>query len=169
MSYSPKLSGANATRRPPIHPAPCQVPPGFFDSVQDSGPSSTTRRLHPDPSLHRLRNAFALSWGSRPRMLLARITQRFHRSKSNADEHVELQQRTGPSTSSRPSPPVVEVPALDDKKALYVALPPERTSDKVKRIDTSKWWVRVVLFLCCVPSSTDHSPHTDGAQHHPST
>ncbi|KAG1858584.1 cell morphogenesis N-terminal-domain-containing protein [Suillus tomentosus] len=61
-------------------------------------------------------NAFALSLGSRPRALLARLTQSFHCSEPNADERVELQQRTGPSPFSRPSPPVVEVPALDDKK-----------------------------------------------------
>ncbi|KAG1901918.1 WD40-repeat-containing domain protein [Suillus fuscotomentosus] len=148
------LSDANATRRPPIRPAPRRVPQGFFDNVQDSGPSSTT---HADPSPHRLRSAFALSWRPRPRALLVRLTQRFHRSQSNADEHVELQQRTGPSTSSRSSPPVVEVPALDDKKALYVARPPERASDKAKRVDTSKWWARVVLFLCCVSPSNDGS------------
>jgi len=142
------------------------VPPGFFDNVQVPDPSYTT---HPDPSLHRLRNAFALSWGSRPRALLARLTQRFHRPQPNADEDVELQQRTGPSTSSRASPPVVEVPALDDKKALYVARRPERASDKAKRIDNSKRWVRIILFLCCASPGTNHSLHTDGTQHHPST
>ncbi|KAG1854319.1 hypothetical protein C8R48DRAFT_763687 [Suillus tomentosus] len=152
MPHTQKLSDANATRRPPIRPAPRRVPQGFFDNVQASGPSSTT---HPDPSLHRLRNAFALSWGSRPRALLADLPSLFHRSQPNTDEHVELQQRIGPSTSSRRSPPVVDVPALDDKKALYVARRPERASDKAKRVDTSKWWARVVLFLCCVSPSND--------------
>ncbi|KAG1854313.1 hypothetical protein C8R48DRAFT_675556 [Suillus tomentosus] len=127
---------ANAMRRPPTRPAPHRVPQGFFDNVQDSGPSSTT---HPDPSLHRLRNAFALSWGSRPRALLAGLPSLFHHSQPNTDEHVELQQRPlGPGTSSRRSPPIVDVPALDDKKALYVARPPERASNKAKRVDKSK-------------------------------
>ncbi|KAG1901919.1 uncharacterized protein F5891DRAFT_979044 [Suillus fuscotomentosus] len=137
---------ANATRRPPIRPAPRRVPQGFFDDVQYSGPSSTT---HPDPPLHRLRNAFALSWGSHPRALLAGIPSLFHRSPPNTDEPNEPQQRPrGPGTSSRRSPPVVDVPALDDKKALYVSRRPERAGDKAKRVDTSKWWARVVLFLC---------------------
>ncbi|KAG2101366.1 WD40-repeat-containing domain protein [Suillus discolor] len=150
-----KLSGANATRRPPIRPAPRQVPPGFFDNVQGSGPSSTTRRLHPDPSLHRGRSAFALSWGSRPRALLAGLSSPFHRSPPNTDVLDEPQQRPlGPGTSSRRSPSV-DVPALDDKKALYVARRPERASDKAKRVDTSKWWARVVLFLCCASPSND--------------
>ncbi|KAG2082778.1 uncharacterized protein F5147DRAFT_783172 [Suillus discolor] len=120
--------------------------------MSNSGPSSTT---HPDPSLHCLRNAFALSWGSRPRVLLTGLPSLFHRSQPNTDEHVELQQRIGLSTSSRPSPPVVDIPALDDKKALYVTRPPERASDKAKRVDTSKWWARVVLFLCCLSPSND--------------
>ncbi|KAG1790805.1 uncharacterized protein HD556DRAFT_1310350 [Suillus plorans] len=90
-------------------------------------------------------------------------------SQPNADEHVELQQHTGPSTFSRPSPPVVKVPALDDKKALYVARQPEQASDKAKHIDNSKWWIRIVLFLCCISPGTNHSPHSDGAQHRPST
>ncbi|KAG2341135.1 WD40 repeat-like protein [Suillus weaverae] len=144
---------ANATRRP----APRQVPLGFFDNVQDNGPSSTTRRLHPDPSPHRRRRTLALSWGSHPRALLARLPQLFHRSQPNAGDSVELQQRPEPSAFSRRSPPVVEVPALDDKKALYTARRPERASDKAKRIKNPKWWARVVLFLCCVSPSTDDS------------
>ncbi|KAG1806090.1 uncharacterized protein BJ212DRAFT_1303752 [Suillus subaureus] len=47
--------------------------------------------------------------------------------------------------SSHRSPPVVEVPALDDKKALYTARRPERASDKAKRIKNPKWWARVYL------------------------
>ncbi|KAG1901916.1 uncharacterized protein F5891DRAFT_1172340, partial [Suillus fuscotomentosus] len=147
------VSDANATRRPPIRPAPRQVPQGFFDNVQGGSPSSTT---HPDPPLHRLRNAFALSWGSRPRALLAGLPSLFHRSPPNTDELNELQQRPlGPGTSSRRSPPVVDVPALDDKKALYVARRPERARDKAKCVDNSKWWARAVLFLCCASSSND--------------
>ncbi|KAG1854356.1 hypothetical protein C8R48DRAFT_763706 [Suillus tomentosus] len=155
-THNRKLSGANATRRPPIRPVPCQVPPGFFDNVQDGGPSSDTHRLHPDPSLHRRRSAFAPSWVLRPRELLARLPSLFHRSPPDTDEPNEPQQHPlGPGTSSRRSPPVVNVPALDDKKALYVARPPERASDKAKRVDNSKWWARVVLFLCCLSPSND--------------
>ncbi|KAG1854320.1 hypothetical protein C8R48DRAFT_675562 [Suillus tomentosus] len=139
MSHTRKLSDANATRRPPIRPAPRRVPQGFFDNVQDRGSSSTT---HPNPSLHRLRNPFALSWGSRPRALLAGLPSLFHRFPPNTDELDEPQQRPrGPGTSSHRSPPVVDVPALDDKKALYVSRRPERASDKAKRVDTSKWWL----------------------------
>jgi hypothetical protein len=62
-----------------------------------------------------------------------------------------------------------------------------------KRIKNPKWWVRVVLFICCVSPGTNDGPGTndnpganispgtnntpginnslgtDGAQHHPST
>ncbi|KAG2341130.1 hypothetical protein BDR05DRAFT_1002033, partial [Suillus weaverae] len=117
--------------------------------------SSTTSRLHPDSSLRRRLRAFAPSWGSPSRALLARLPQLFRRSQPTAGVLVELQQRPGPSASSRRSPPVVEVPALDDKKALYTARRPERASDKAKRIKNPKWWARVVLFLCCASPSTD--------------
>ncbi|KAG1871373.1 hypothetical protein DFJ58DRAFT_763586 [Suillus subalutaceus] len=148
------LSGANATRRPPIHPVPRQLPAGFFDDVQGRDPSSITRHLHPDTSLHRRRRTFALSWGPRPRAFLARLPRLFRRSQTNVDEPIKSQRRPVPSTSSRRSPPVVEVPALDDKKALYTARRPERASDKAKRIKNPKWWARIVLFLCCASPST---------------
>jgi WD40 repeat protein len=141
------LSGANATRRPPIRPAPRQVPAGFFDDVQGSD--------SPPATSHRRRRTLALSWRSRPRALLARLPQLFRRSQTNADEPIELQQRSGPSNPSRRSPPVVDVPALDDKKALYTAPPRERVIDKAKRIENPTWWARVVLFICCVSPSTD--------------
>ncbi|KAG2039703.1 hypothetical protein BDR03DRAFT_950957 [Suillus americanus] len=146
---------ANATRRPAIHPFPRRVPEGFFDDVQCHGPFSTTRHLHPDLSLHRRRRAFALSWGSHPRALLTRLPQLFRRSQPNSNEPIKSQRRSGPSTPPRRCPPVVEVPALDDKKALYTARRPERASDKAKRIKNPKWWARVVLFLCCASPSTD--------------
>ncbi|KAG1787027.1 WD40-repeat-containing domain protein [Suillus plorans] len=153
-----KLSDANATQRQPIRPAPRQVPPGFFDNVQDGGLSSNTRHLHPDPSSHRRRRAFPPSWVSRPRELLARLPSLFHHSPPNTNGLSEPQQHPlGPGTSSRRSPPVVDVPALDDKKALYVSRRPERASDKAKRVDNSKWWARVVLFLCCVSPPNDDS------------
>ncbi|KAG2741832.1 WD40 repeat-like protein [Suillus brevipes Sb2] len=136
---------ANATRRPPIRLTPRQVPQGFFDGVQNSHPPSPQPRRRP----------FASSWGLRPRALLARLPQPFHRSQHNADEPTELQQRPGPSTSPRRIPSIVEVPALDDKKALYVARRPETASEMAKRIKNPKWWVRVVLFICCASPSTD--------------
>ncbi|KAG2739704.1 hypothetical protein P692DRAFT_20754959, partial [Suillus brevipes Sb2] len=136
---------ANATRRPPICLTPRQVPQGFFDGMQNSDPPSPQPRRRP----------FAPSWGLRPRALLARLPQPFHRSQPNADEPTELQQRPGPSTSPRRIPSIVEVPALDDKKALYVARRPETASEMTKRIKNPKWWVRVVLFICCVSPSTD--------------
>ncbi|KAG1739339.1 WD40-repeat-containing domain protein [Suillus lakei] len=130
---------ASATRCPAPHRLP-----GFFNDVQERDlPPSITRRLHHNPSVHSRRSAFAPSWGSRPRALLARIPPLFHRSKPNTDEPVEFQQHPGPTTSSRRSPPVVEVAAQDDKKALYVA--PRKTAgktagDKAKGIKNPKWW-----------------------------
>ncbi|KAG1895698.1 uncharacterized protein F5891DRAFT_1193869 [Suillus fuscotomentosus] len=127
----------------------------LFDNVQDGGPSSNTHCLHPDPSLHCRCSAFAPPWGSRPHALLVRLTQCFHHFQSNAHEDIKLQQHTGPGTFSCSSPPIVDVPALDDKKALYIAWQPERASDKAKRVDNSKWWAHVMLFLCCVSPSND--------------
>lgn len=169
-------------------PAPRQVPPDFFDNVQDRDPvryhhspavllnfvSSVLHYRPSDPSLHRRRRVFAPSLGSGPRTL-TRLTHFLRRSQPKVDEPTELQQRPGPSTSSHRSPPVVEVPALDDKKvrfagdmfpmagvsnfykALYTARRPERATDKAKRIKNLKLWVRVVLFVCCVPPPTDDS------------
>ncbi|KAG2097986.1 uncharacterized protein F5147DRAFT_777848 [Suillus discolor] len=126
MSHTHKLSGANATRRPPIRPAPCQVHQAFSKTCKTvTGPSSNPRRLHPDSSLRRRRSAFATSWVSRPRALLALLPSLFHRSRPNTDEPNEPQQHPlGPGTSSRRSPPVVDAPTLDDKKALYVTRRP---------------------------------------------
>ncbi|KIK41272.1 hypothetical protein CY34DRAFT_13159 [Suillus luteus UH-Slu-Lm8-n1] len=143
-SHKP-LSGANAPR--PILPTPRRVSQGFFDGVQNSDP----------PTLKRRRRSSTPSWGLHPRVLLTRLPQLFNRSQPNVDEPIELQKRPGPSTSPRPRPPVVEVPARDDKKALYVARPPETASKVAKRIKNPKWWVRVVLFLCCASPSADDS------------
>ncbi|KAG1725300.1 hypothetical protein EDD22DRAFT_961653 [Suillus occidentalis] len=103
----------------------------FISSVLHYRPS--------DPSLHRRRRVFAPSLGSGPRTL-ARLTHFLRRSQPKVDEPTELQQRPGPSTSSHCSPPIVEVPALDDKKALYTAWRPERAIDKAKRIKNLKLW-----------------------------
>jgi hypothetical protein len=86
------------------------VPQGFFDGVQNHYP--------PSPQLRR--RSLVPSWGLRPRALLARLPQPFHRSQPNADESTELQQRPGPSTSPRRIPPIVEVPCIDDKKVCLV-------------------------------------------------
>ncbi|KAG2745914.1 hypothetical protein P692DRAFT_201807506 [Suillus brevipes Sb2] len=128
-SHKP-LSDANATRRPPIRPTPRQVPQGFFDGVETRDP----------PSLQHCRRSSVPSWGSSPRALLARLRQPFHHSQPNVDESTELQQRPGPSTSPHRMPSVVEVPALDDKKALYTARRPETASEMAKRIKNPKWW-----------------------------
>ncbi|KIK41248.1 hypothetical protein CY34DRAFT_219187 [Suillus luteus UH-Slu-Lm8-n1] len=122
------LSDANAPRPPPIFPTPRRVPQGFFDGVQNSDPPSPQRR----------RRFFAPSWGLHPRALLARLPRPFHRSQPNVDEPTELQQRPGPSTSPRRIPPIVEVPSIDDKKALYVARRPETASEMAKRIKNPK-------------------------------
>jgi D-alanyl-lipoteichoic acid acyltransferase DltB (MBOAT superfamily) len=42
-------------------------------------------------------------------------------------------------------------------QALYTARRPETASEMAKRIKNPKWWVRVVLFLCCASPSADDS------------
>ncbi|KAG1848145.1 hypothetical protein C8R48DRAFT_677349 [Suillus tomentosus] len=113
MSHPYKSSsGANAKRRPAItnRPPLRQVSSGFFDKVQDRSPL---------PSL-----------GSRPRAPLVHFPSLLRRLLPNIDEPKEPQQCPRPGISSRRSPPVVDVPALDDKKAVYVALRPARASGK---------------------------------------
>ncbi|KAG1752796.1 hypothetical protein EDB19DRAFT_967082 [Suillus lakei] len=46
-------------------------------------------------------------------------------------------------------------------QTLYVSPPQETASDKAKRIKNPEWWVRMVLFLCCVSPGTDDSPGTN--------
>ncbi|KAG2745940.1 hypothetical protein P692DRAFT_201792574, partial [Suillus brevipes Sb2] len=81
---------------------PRRVPQGFFDGVQNRDPPSPQRR----------RRSFVPSWGLRPRALLARLPQPFHRSQPHADEPIELLRRPEHSTSPRHRPSFVEVPAL---------------------------------------------------------
>jgi hypothetical protein len=110
------------------------VPQGFFDGVQNSDPPSTQRR----------RRSFVPSWELHLRALLARLPQPFHRSQPNADEPTELQQRPGPSTSPRRSPPIVEVPCIDDKKVRLFGV-------------CSGWLVSQVLHtgtVCCLAAET---------------
>ncbi|KAG2365397.1 hypothetical protein BDR07DRAFT_1398995 [Suillus spraguei] len=76
----------------------------------------------------------------------------------NIDDATELQQLPKLSTAVYRSPSVVEIAAVHDKQALYVARRPERASDKAKRIKDPSRWTRFVLFICCV--STQHT--TDG-------
>lgn len=144
------LSGAYVTRRPTIRPPPHQVPPGFFDGDQDCGPSLTSSRPYPDPSLHRSRSSFVPSQESRA--LISRFPSLFRRSPPNTNEPFKPQQFPGSSTSSRCGP------ALHEKKELYVTWRPERASDKGTRIKNPTLWARVGLFLCCVSPST-HDDH----------
>ncbi|KAG0694555.1 WD40-repeat-containing domain protein [Suillus ampliporus] len=136
---------------------PSGLPQRFFDDAPNRVRSSATGHLHPHPSAHRRRGALASSSGSGPHTLLGRLPFPFRRSKSNAAEATELQQHPRRGTSSHHSPGIVDVAAIRDKQALYVARRPETASDKAKRIKNPKWWVRVVLFLCCVSPATDDS------------
>lgn len=141
------------------HRAPRRIPRGFFDGVvQDSVDSPATRHLHPHPSVRRRRSSLAPSSGFRPHTLLAHVLSLFRRRQPNTGEATELQQLSRSSTSVYRSPGAVEIAAVRDKKALYVARRPERASDKAKRIKNPSRWTRFVLFICCV--STQHT--TDG-------
>ncbi|KAG1735981.1 hypothetical protein EDB19DRAFT_1056845 [Suillus lakei] len=80
---------------------------------------------------------------------LGRLSSLF-RSPPDTNEAIELRQLSRPTVSSRCSPHVVEVAAMRDKQALYVARRPETANEKARRIKNPKPWVRVVLFLCCV-------------------
>lgn len=137
----------NTTQRP----VPLQLP-GLLDDLQDYDPFPNDSSLNPNSFVHRRRSAFAPFLESR--RLQACLPSLFHPSLPDADDLIELQQRTSPSTSFIRSPRVVEVAAQQDNQVLHVARRPERASDKAKRIKNSIWWNRFVLFLCCV----SHSP-----------
>lgn len=93
---------------------------------------------------------------SLPDTLLGRLSSLFH-SPPDTNEAIELRQLPRPTISSHQCHPhVVEVSAMRDKEALYVARRPETASEKARRIKNPKPWVRVVLFLCCVSPGTDN-------------
>jgi len=149
-SFSDAL--ANATQRP----APLQLP-GLLEDLQECDPFSTSDSLYPRPFVHRRRSTFAPFRESRPRTLQVRLPPLFHPSQPDVDDSIELQQRSGLSTSSSRTH-VVEVAAQQDNQVLYVARPPERASDKEKRIKNLTWWNRFILVLFCA----SHSP-VDGS------
>ncbi|KAJ8591576.1 WD40 repeat-like protein [Rhizopogon salebrosus TDB-379] len=68
----------------------------------------------------------------------------------NTDESIELQQPPPRSAVSGHSPHAIDVAAVRDKEALYVARRPERTSEQATRIENPTWWTRCILFICCV-------------------
>ncbi|KAG1901948.1 uncharacterized protein F5891DRAFT_979067 [Suillus fuscotomentosus] len=138
-SFSDAL--ANATQRP----APLQLP-GLLEDLQDCDSFPTSNSLHPRPFVHRRRSAFAPFRESRPRTLQVRLSPLFYPTLPDVDDPIELQQRSGLSTSSSRTR-VVEVAAQQDNQVLHVARPPERASDKEKRIKNLTWWNRLILVL----------------------
>ncbi|KAG2341469.1 hypothetical protein BDR05DRAFT_965150 [Suillus weaverae] len=83
--------------------------------------SSTTRGTHSHSSGRRTVSPF--SWS--PRALLGRLSSPF-RGSTNDGEATELHQRQRRTIFSRRRPPVVEVAAVQDKQALFVARRPEQ-------------------------------------------
>jgi WD40 repeat protein len=134
-----------------MHRAPRRIPRGFFDDVvQDRVDSFDTSHLHPHPSVHHHRGSLAPSSGFLPHTLLTHVLSLFRHHQPNPDGATELQQLPRSSTTVFHSPDAVEIAAVRDKKALYVARRPERASDKAKRIKNPSRWTRFVLFICCV-------------------
>ncbi|KAG2745917.1 hypothetical protein P692DRAFT_201807508 [Suillus brevipes Sb2] len=75
-----------------------------------------------------------------------------------------IRQRPGPSsTSPRRIPPIVEVPCIDDKKALYVARRPETASEMAKRIKNPKWWRPPIRIQ--IAYAADHGHNAGGEKH----
>ncbi|OJA11286.1 hypothetical protein AZE42_05692 [Rhizopogon vesiculosus] len=81
---------------------------------------------------------------------------------------MELPHNPGPTISQHQhSPSPVEVAAVRDKQALYVARRPEPVSEQVKRTKKLTWWSRCILFICCVSTAgvgTDGTHDSSGAQ-----
>lgn len=168
------LKDSDATGRPPIQ-ASRIVQPGFFDSAQ-SFEGRGTHTLSPTHGPRSISPSFSAS----PRELLERLLSFFHHSHSNAGGGTELQQRQSRSIFSR-SPRIVEVAAVQDRKALYVAprprpqqqsqshvqgptsqSQPTATSTSTTTVQVSATtaqsppvplWARFVLFICCASPS----------------
>ncbi|KAG1797756.1 uncharacterized protein HD556DRAFT_1355098 [Suillus plorans] len=93
--------------------------------------------------------------GLRPDALIDRLSS-FFRSQPHNDEEIELPQRPR-------RPHVVEVAAVRDRQALYVA-PRPRPRPRTQPNGTAThaqsqpitWWAHVVLFLCCVSLQHTH-------------
>lgn len=100
----------------------------FFDDTPDGDYSSAPRNHNSSARHHR--GPFR-PLGSRSRVLFSRLSSLFRRSQINADQTTELQQPPRQSIFSRRGPHVVDVAAIRDKQALYVA-PRPRINDKVK-------------------------------------
>ncbi|KAG2150961.1 hypothetical protein DEU56DRAFT_779355 [Suillus clintonianus] len=97
------------------------------------------------------------SSGSCPDVHISRLSLLF-RSPPATNENIELPQCPRQTTSSRGSRHVVEVAAIRDKQALYVAPRPERDRSRARPAGTAattaqsrplSLWAHVVLFLCC--------------------
>ncbi|KAG2154419.1 WD40-repeat-containing domain protein [Suillus bovinus] len=147
---------ANAGQRPASLPLP-----GLLDDLQDCDRFPTSNNTISHPLVHRRRHASAPFWESRPRTLQVRLLQIFHPplAQLDPDESIELQQHSGPSTSSFPTR-LVGVAAQQDNQVSHVALPPEQASDKEKRIKKSTWWNRFILFLFCASHSSVDGPNS---------
>lgn len=76
------------------------------------------------------------------------------RHHSNTNEIPQLQQRSRQNSISRHGRSLVGVAAQQDKRALVVAPRPQPPTAQAKRTKNPKWWVRIVLFLCCVSTAT---------------
>ncbi|KAJ8583333.1 WD40 repeat-like protein [Rhizopogon salebrosus TDB-379] len=125
------LMNTDAWQRPAQLKHAHQLPQGFFDSTRDGVHSSAIR----DPHLHASTRRLALSSPS-------------------------LQRRTQIDALPDHSLRAVEVAAVRDKQALYVAPPRESLSEKAKRIKNPTWWIRCVLFIICVSPPNTASPDT---------
>jgi hypothetical protein len=110
------LMNNNATRRPPIQAR--RIPQHFFDGVQN-GVQSAARGTHPRSLAPHSRNTRA--------SLLERWSSLFRHSRPGTDGAMELQQRSRWSMFSHHGSRIVEVPTVQDRKALYVAPPAQKS------------------------------------------
>jgi hypothetical protein len=165
----------NATRYPPIQAR--RIPQHFFDGVQNGAQSTGTH--FGSPPRHSLNTRESL---------LARWLSLFRHS-SNTDGAIEIQQRPRPSIFSR-GLPIVEVPTVQDRKALFVARPAQKTQQQAQsrrhRSSTTphapgtntatpgarpapsqlvRLLAHLVLFLCCAsPQHADDNAHSTQQQ-----
>ncbi|KAG1874839.1 hypothetical protein F4604DRAFT_721964 [Suillus subluteus] len=161
-------------RRLPIQAR--RMPPNFFDGVQNGAQSSAARSTHPRYPAQHPRNTHAA--------LLERLWSIFRQSHTDSDGAIE-RQRSRLSIFSHRGPRIVEVPTVQDRKALYVARPAQKTQQQAQsygqgssmtppspgtntatpggrpaRSPLVRLLTHLVLFLCCASHQrTSGNPH----------
>lgn len=157
------LKNSDATRHPAQPMKAHRVPPGFFDDLRGNIHSSTSYGVHPSSDR---RSHCPLTPSISP-VLLGRLPLLFRRSHSHTSESTEIQQHSRLTTLFRHGPLTLQVAAVRDKQALFVARRPEYEKAKQMQLQKTQSQGQVqVLSSQTQPtdaSTSEKPPATDAA------